>query len=78
MAEVTFDFKHESSNPAFSVFSTIGERLFGKGINASAGLTATHGSEDGDTCKKTALGHNEPLGSCGRLGTLGMVELANY
>jgi hypothetical protein len=77
VAEVTVDFKHESSNPAFSIFSRIGEHLFGKRINASTGLTASHGSEDGDPGKKASLGHNQPLRGSGRLRTLGMMGLAD-
>src|SRR5216683_1129886 len=78
VAEVAFYFEDEASSPALSVFSTIGEYLFGKGVHACTGLTASHGSEDGDPGKKTPLGHDEPLWSCGGLWTLGMVQFADY
>src|SRR6266478_2810679 len=78
VAEIAFYFEDEASRPAFSIFSTIGEHLFGKGVHACTGLTASHGSEDGDPGKQTPLGHDEPLWSCGGLWTLGMVQLADY
>jgi hypothetical protein len=71
VAEVTFDLKHETSSPAFSVVSAIGEHLFGKGIYTSTGLTASHGSEDGDAGKRPRSGtisHCGVAAGCGRLG----------
>jgi hypothetical protein len=78
LAEVTFDFKHQSCSPAFGIFCLIGEHLLGKGIHASTALTASHGPEDCDPGEKTTLRDNEPLRSCRRLRALGMMELADY
>ena len=49
------------------------EHLFGKGIHASRGFTASHRAEDGDSGKKATLGHSKPRRVRRRLRTLGMI-----
>jgi hypothetical protein len=60
VAEVSLDLEHESSDPPFGIIVTIGEDLFGKGIHAATGLTASDGAKDRDPGVESPLGDRQP------------------
>ena len=72
VAEVAFDFEHQSGSFLPMVVSLPAEELFGEGLHAGRSLAGADGSDHGDSGEEPFLGEDKPVGGFGfdRLGAV--------
>src|SRR3984893_15701031 len=66
MAEVSFDFEHEASEPSIGLHCLIAEQLVGERIHAAARLSATDRADDHRSGEQSTFRDRQPGWSFGR------------
>src|SRR5579862_2729015 len=61
-AKVALDLEHQPADFPFLIECLVREDLIGEREYAAAGLAASYGSENGNTCEQAALGNGGPPG----------------
>jgi hypothetical protein len=78
VAEVAFDFEHQSAYVLVWIVGPVGDALLGVGIDAAAGLASADRTEDGYPSEQSAFWNGKPIRLLGGHGLSRVMDFSEH